>query len=116
MKTTFLGVLLSLFSLSASAEIEQDKMLHFGVSSVIGFGTNYVVSDWRKSFGICVTIGAAKEIYDEDDYGHGSMEDIGYDIAGCIVGIAASETLGMKMALIPEPNLDGVMLAVQYDF
>lgn len=94
----------------------EDKLKHFGVSSVIGFGANYVFTDWRKAFGTCTTIGIAKEVYDQVDYGGGSVEDIVYDIAGCVVGVSLSQSFGIKMAVIPTRTIDGAMVAVRYAF
>ncbi|WED24171.1 hypothetical protein L3Q72_14900 [Vibrio sp. JC009] len=115
-----LGIVLSLLSHPVYAEYDftpaEDKLYHLGGSAAIGFGANYLMGDWRYAFGACAAIGAAKEIYDEDDYGGASVEDFAYDVVGCAIGVGMSEALGVRMAVIPERNLDGLMLAVQYGF
>ncbi len=94
----------------------EDKLKHLGVSAAVGFGANYVISDWRKAFGACTAVGIVKEIYDESDYGGGSVEDIAYDLVGCAIGVGVSQSFGIKMAFIPERDLDGMMVAVHYAF
>lgn len=120
MKKLTLPILLALFSNTAHAVYDfspaEDKLKHLGVSTVVGFGANYVISDWRKAFGACAAVGVAKEVYDESDYGGGSIEDIAYDVVGCAIGVGVSQSLGIKMAFIPERNLDGMMVAVHYAF
>ncbi len=120
MKKLLLLIFLGSFSNAAFADYDfspaEDKLKHLGVSTAIGFGANYVISDWRKAFGACAAIGVAKEIYDEKDYGGGSVEDIAYDLVGCAIGVGVSQSFGIKMAFIPERNLDGMMVAIHYAF
>ncbi|MDC5812481.1 hypothetical protein OPW07_22400 [Vibrio europaeus] len=113
-------VVLTVISPQVFAETDftpsKDKLYHLSGSALLGFGTNYVLKDWRHAFGTCVTIGLAKEIYDEVDYGGGSTADMAYNIIGCGIGVGVGESLGVKMAFVPERNLDGFMIAVRYDF
>ncbi len=120
MKKILLLIILALFSNAAVADYDfspaEDKLKHLGVSAAVGFGANYVISDWRKAFGACTAVGIVKEIYDENDYGGGSVEDIAYDLVGCAIGVGVGHSFGIKMAFIPERNLDGMMVAIHYAF
>lgn len=120
MKIRVFTLLIALYSHSVFAIYDfspaDDKLKHFGVSVAVGFGANYVLSDWRYAFGTCAAIGVAKEVYDEDDYGGGSIEDIAYDLAGCVVGVTLSQSLGLNLAISPTRAFDGATVSVRYDF
>ncbi|MGD1527139.1 hypothetical protein [Vibrio owensii] len=104
---------LSLFSTSAFA-LEKDKKQHLAVSAAISFATQSVVDDYRISMATCATVGLAKEIYDEVDYGGFSERDLVADLIGCGAGIALNEVTGLKFNVNSLPG--GYMLNVGWDF
>ncbi|MDG3087569.1 hypothetical protein P7F88_16465 [Vibrio hannami] len=116
MKKLITAILLSAIPCFSMAEIEEDKIKHFGYSTAIGFATNTVTQRWTTAFGICAAVGAFKEVYDEKDYGGASAEDFAYDLAGCALGVGLSEVTGLKIAIIPNRGLDGASMAINFDF
>lgn len=86
-------LLLPLILLSASAgAVEQDKVLHAGVSTVIG-GIAYTYTEsWTKSMSACMAVGLAKELIDEHDYGGFDTQDLVADGVGCVLGTFISDT------------------------
>lgn len=78
-------------SLCVSA-VEQDKLLHAGVSTVIG-GVAYTYTEsWLLSMSGCMTVGVVKEVYDEIDYGGFDHKDLIADGVGCLFGTFVSDT------------------------
>lgn len=81
--------LISAFSCQA---IERDKKLHLAASTAIS-GVSMVVTegDWKTSLVTCGSVGLGKELLDEVIYGGFSGEDLAYDTAGCLLGIAVGD-------------------------
>lgn len=115
-KLILLGFVISLLSEKAFAHIEEDKKLHLGLSAALGFGTHMVTQDWVTSFGLCIAVGAAKELYDEIDYGHASGADFAYDVVGCAAGVSLNRSLGPKVTLFPTKDMDGATLNLKLSF
>lgn len=84
-------------SASTYSKVEEDKQLHFGVSSIIGYGTTYMLETGAARYGTCIGIGLAKEIYDEYDYGVFSKDDLIYDTLGCVVGVMSGRAISLHM-------------------
>jgi uncharacterized protein YfiM (DUF2279 family) len=98
------------FSLKSYAEVEYDKKLHAGVSAVIGSVSQVVTKDTLKSSTICMSLGVAKELYDEVKYEGFDEKDLLADTIGCAVGI-----LGVKsVQLYKEDGSLGLRLNVKF--
>lgn len=85
MKLFVLGIA-ALASFGCGA-IENDKILHAGVSTAIGAASYAYTEDYTTSMISCVAVGLAKEVYDEVDYGGFDEKDLMYDALGCATGI-----------------------------
>lgn len=91
MKTLIFALLIST---TVSAQIQTDKVAHFGVgyvSGVIATGlTKPSKLTWFKSiaigFGTSATLGIGKEIYDKSKGKEFSYKDIGATVLGGIIG------------------------------
>ncbi|AUR91958.1 hypothetical protein NVP1167O_62 [Vibrio phage 1.167.O._10N.261.51.F2] len=103
--------LMALLAVTEASAIEQDKLLHFGVSSAIGGVTMYHTEDWGVSVGACMAVGLGKELYDEYDYGGFDAEDLAYDALGCISGVMLVD-YGLKL----EASKNSVAVNWSYDF
>ncbi|WP_375753314.1 hypothetical protein [Vibrio sp. HN007] len=115
-KLILLGFVISLLSEKAFADIEEDKKLHLGLSAALGYGTQMVTQDWITSFGVCVAVGAAKELYDKMDYGHASSADLAYNTVGCAMGVGLNHLVGPQIRVFPTKNLDGATLNLKLSF
>lgn len=92
--------------------MERDKKLHFSAGTGIGFISEAFTDDPLKSFLLCSSVGALKEIYDEIDYGGADEKDLLYTIAGCGIGILSSSALGIQIV----PFSDGGMIKFEFEF
>lgn len=109
---TILGLLL--FSVFSKAEVEQDKLLHFGVSYGIAKGLNtYVIDDYRVAYLACIGVGALKETYDYYDYGEFGKKDMMANALGCGVGMWVSEVFQADYLSI---NANEENFMVNFDF
>ena len=104
--------LILLFALASfgSQAVEQDKVLHFGVSTAIGAGSQLYFEDTTKSALTCMGVGVAKELMDEADYGGFDEKDLIADAIGCAVGIS-----GVKFIQIYQDG-DAVGLGVNLKY
>lgn len=88
--------LLLLCSTQALAAPEYDKRMHIAASATIAASLYVVVERKNKShwytFGGCMAVGVAKEVYDELDYGGFSGGDLAADAVGCLAGILFVDT------------------------
>ena len=82
----YMALLALLVSHAAFAGIPEDKQLHLGVSTVLGFSTTLVIEDPVHAYAACMSVGLAKELYDQYDYGGFSTGDLAYDALGCALG------------------------------
>ena len=84
-KLTFIALL---FASSSYAQIQTDKVAHFGIGYVVGTTTSSISlinskckHEWLKSIGVVVgsglTIGIGKELYDQHKYGGFDWKDLG---------------------------------------
>lgn len=87
----WLLALLILVSTTANA-VDYDKKLHFGASTTISALTYVYTESWETSLSVCMTIGVAKELYDEYDYGGFDTKDLIFDAAGCVIGVIVGST------------------------
>ena len=85
-----LFVCLLLISLNANA-LDRDKQLHLGASTMLG-SASYIVfkDDTTKALASCLSIGLAKELYDEYDYGGFDSKDMVANAIGCGIGYSVS--------------------------
>ena len=67
-----------------------DDQYHIVVSVVIGGGAQYFLRNWKYSMAACLSVGLAKEVYDQVDYGGFSKKDLAKDAIGCTMGVLAS--------------------------
>lgn len=102
-------LLTTLLSFNALA-IDKDKQLHFGVSAVIGAGSQLYFEDTTKSALACMGVGVAKELIDEHDYGGFDEKGLIADTIGCAVGIS-----GVKFIQIYQDG-DAVGLGVNLKY
>lgn len=100
-RTLLLTGVLVCFAGEARAEDRwwaRDKALHFGVSGALaagGYGAGAIVFDerWQRATSgaaLALSLGIAKEVYDEIDYGGASYKDMVFDVAGTAVGLTAA--------------------------
>jgi len=108
MKKLLIAIAL-LTSMNASA-LEKDKQMHIGASAAIGVTSQYYFDSYAKSALTCMSVGVAKELYDEVDYGGFSKEDLLADAVGCAIGIS-----GMKIIQVYQDN-DALGLGVNFEF
>lgn len=81
------GLLIS-FNASAIDWKAQDKQKHLTVSTGVATITYGVTESAWASFGACIGAGLAKELYDQQDYGKFSSEDMKANAIGCGIGVA----------------------------
>lgn len=83
------------FATSASAIDweEKDKQQHLSVSTGIATITYGATNSAWVSFGACIGAGLAKELYDQQDYGEFSSEDMQANAIGCGIGMALGYAL-----------------------
>ena len=90
---TLINILLfSSAQISASDE-STDNALHLGASTLIGGASQYYFQNWKYSMATCVSVGLAKEIYDEADSRNFSKKDLALDGIGCTLGVLASSLI-----------------------
>lgn len=100
--------------------IDQDKKLHFGASFGIGAISNVLITgkhDYWHSVALCLAVGTSKELYDEYDYGGFDLEDLGYDVGGCLLGsgyINFLESNNASLRFVPLPT--ATYLQFEYKF
>ena len=94
MKNLFIALLLAS---STHAQIQTDKVAHFGVGYVTGAVSSSIVlinsngkNEWFKSlavgFGSGLIIGTGKELYDQWKYGGFNWVDLGATVLGSTLG------------------------------
>lgn len=106
----------TLFTPISNANIEKDKILHFGVSFGAGKVLNQrVFDDYRYSLATCFAIGLGKEIYDEIDYNGFDEKDLLADALGCGLGVWLDEAF-FQDNLSFDVNHQGFNLAFEYKF
>ncbi|MCY9861313.1 hypothetical protein OTK49_02130 [Vibrio coralliirubri] len=105
--------LFSVLSFSASA-MDNDKIMHLTASSAIGFAANGYFDNHQDALVTCLSVGLAKEIYDEIDYGGFSGQDLVADAIGCGLGVVSAEYLGFRLGF--ERNEGASMITFNVDF
>lgn len=108
----------SLLALTASSNafaIEDDKIMHFTFSYAIGTVSSHFISNPFTSLAACNSIGAAKELYDEIDYGGFSKDDMIANFAGCATGMISYKLIGHALYISPN-NENGLNLKLKYKF
>jgi putative lipoprotein len=76
----------------------RDKALHFGASALLasdGYAvTGFATEDRRVRLavggGFALALGGAKELWDMGGHGDASLRDLTWDVAGTVVGLAAT--------------------------
>ena len=92
--------------------IEDDKKLHLGTGTGIGFVSQSILDDEFNSFLFCSSVGGAKELYDELDYGGADHKDFLFTMLGCAVGVMSNEAVGLKVVKTD----DGGMFKIKIKF
>lgn len=77
---------------SASDE-STNNALHLGASTLIGGASQYYFQNWKYSMATCVSVGLAKEVYDEVDNSGFSKKDLAFDGIGCTLGVLATSLI-----------------------
>ena len=103
-------LVVALFASMNAIALEKDKQKHIGVSAVIGVTSQYYFDSYAKSALTCMSVGVAKELYDEADYSGFSKEDLLADAVGCAIGIS-----GMKIIQVYQDD-DALGLGVSFKF
>ena len=88
-----------------------DKLLHFEATATIaaaGYaGAAVATEDWRlraaAGFGLAVTAGAAKELWDLDGHGDASWRDFTWDVVGALTGVAVARTVDWVLGRLGWP-------------
>lgn len=70
-----------------------DNVLHLGASTLIGGVSQYYFKNWKYSMATCVSVGLAKEVYDEVNNSGFSKRDLAIDGIGCTLGVLASSLI-----------------------
>ncbi|WP_054389370.1 hypothetical protein [Vibrio parahaemolyticus] len=97
-----------------SEHLDDDKILHFGVSAAIGFASQSFFEDKDSGFYTCAAVGVAKELYDEVDYGGFDTNDMVMNLVGCAVGTVIGDELGFKIGM--NKIGDANMVSINYSF
>lgn len=97
-KSILLNITLINILLFSSAQVSAndestDNALHLGASTLIGGASQYYFQNWKYSMATCVSVGLAKEIYDEADNSNFSKKDLALDGIGCTLGVLASSLI-----------------------
>lgn len=72
---------------------QKDKQQHLTVSTGIATLTYGATNSAWASFGACIGVGLAKELYDQQDYGKFSSEDMQANAIGCGIGMVLGYAL-----------------------
>lgn len=93
-KTLLTSLLLSA-PMFVSAEVPKDKLLHVGASYAVGNVAYVFTQDPVKYSVACMSVGLAKELYDEYDYNGFDEKDLLADAVGCALGYYFPLTKGL---------------------
>lgn len=75
-----------------------DKVWHFSSCAAISAAVTTATGSEAKGIGTCIALGAAKELYSIDKYGHtDNLQDMVYNTLGGIVGAK----LGINFMIAP---------------
>ena len=84
--------LLSLLAAPKALAVEDDKKKHFAASAGISATLQATTDRPWASFGGCMAVGAAKELYDDSQSGnHFDWQDMQFNALGCAIGISIGE-------------------------
>lgn len=86
-KMAIILLMLSASQASALDWKEKDKQQHLTVSTGIATLTYGATGSPWASFGACIGAGLAKELYDQQDYGTFSADDMQANAIGCGIGM-----------------------------
>ena len=118
MKLRIKGIALSLAFLSsftANSEPVDDRILHTGVSIIIGSGTIVATGSRPIAYSVCAVAGLGKEVYDEVDYGGFSAKDLAFDALGCVIGIEGTIKI-LGVSLRPSVSSNWMGIDLNYNF
>lgn len=90
---TLINILLFSSAHVSANDESTDNALHLGASTLIGGASQYYFQNWKYSMATCVSVGLAKEIYDEADNSNFSKKDLALDGIGCTLGVLASSLI-----------------------
>ncbi len=81
-------VLLGMFTATSAQAFEDNEKKHFAASTAISTIFTAVTNRPWISFGGCLAVGTAKELYDDSQANnHFDWQDMKYNALGCAVGI-----------------------------
>lgn len=115
MKATIISALLACASFAASAQTvdtwtSADKGKHLVVSGAIGAAATVATDSKAWGTGLCVAVGAAKELADSRSTAHtASWKDLAADAIGCAIGAQIG-------GLYITPTRDGARVAWSIKF
>ena len=90
---TLINILLFSSAQGSANDESTDNALHLGASTLIGGASQYYFQNWKYSMATCVSVGLAKEVYDEADNRNFSKKDLALDGIGCTLGVLASSLI-----------------------
>lgn len=90
---TLINILFFSSAQVSAGEESKDNALHLGASTLIGGASQYYFQNWKYSMATCVSVGLAKEVYDEVDNNNFSKKDLALDGIGCTLGVLASSLI-----------------------
>ena len=115
MKKLLAGIVLFLtpfLSFNSYAQVD-DRILHTGVSVVVGSATLVTTGSKSLAYATCAAAGIGKEIYDEVDYGGASVKDLAFDAIGCFVGIeGTAQVYGVRIT----PKVSSNWMGLNFDY
>jgi uncharacterized protein YfiM (DUF2279 family) len=94
-------ILATLMATTAQAQSDWtgvDKVWHFSSCAAISAAVTTATGSEAKGIGTCIALGAAKELYSINQYGHtDNLQDMVYNTLGGIVGAK----LGINFMVVP---------------
>ena len=106
MKVIMLSILIFISALPLSAQLQEDKVLHFAAGAASGFigakiadKISHKDPNWRivGAFASSLLVGLAKEAYDEHQYKGWNNDDLAVTVLGGVtVGVAINLFSGKK--------------------
>jgi hypothetical protein len=95
---TFITAGIAVLALPCSGQaLAEDKQKHLAVSATMGVALQTVQTSRAVSYGTCLGVGAAKEVYDTVTPNHDfEIADLAFDAIGCALGIEGVQWLRVQ--------------------
>ena len=109
-----------IFSSVEAISRDNDNSLHLGVSMIFGGLGQYHLQNWKYSMPACLSIGLAKEAFDEiDDNNAFDKNDLALDAIGCTLGILTTSYFWPNDSENPNKlsfSMTGNQTSLQYQY